>query len=107
MQQQPKQVRYSETKIRSFLHLCQTKALTVADFCESHNISRATFYNWRNKYTPLAAKPRVKEKLPDFIPVGFHDQLSEPVLFAEIQLSSEVTVKIYQKVEASYFKALI
>jgi len=107
MQQQTKRVRYSETKIRSILLLHQNKNLTVAEFCKSQNISRATFYNWRNRHTLLTPKLGVKEKQQDFIPVSFDDHRSEPGLFAEIQLSSKVTVKFYQKVEASYFKALI
>ncbi len=107
MQQQTNQVRYSETEIRSFLRLQQTKDLTVAEFCKSHNISRHTFYNWRNRHTLLTPKLPVKEKPQDFIPVSFDDQRSKPGLFAEIQLSSKVSIKFYQKVEASYFKALI
>ena len=107
MQQKTKRLRYSEEKIRSLLRLYEAKAPAVADFCESHNISRATFYNWQKKYTLLPAKRRVKETPPDFIPVSFDDQSSDPSLFAEIKLSSEITVKIYQRVEASYFKVLI
>jgi len=51
MKQSIKQVRRTEKQIRSLLHLGQKYHGTVTEFCEVHKIHKATFYNWRNKYS--------------------------------------------------------
>lgn len=107
MQHRTKRVRYSEAKVRRLLLKQQNKAISVAEFCQSHQISKATFYNWRKKYRaldPIGAN----DEHQGFIPLRFeHQSSAEPGLFAEVRLSSEFTVKLYQRVEASYFKELL
>lgn len=101
MNNPPKQVRRTEKQIRVLLYLQERKNIAVIAFCKAHKIHKATFYNWRNKYGLQIEKPQ------QFIPVHFADPVSEAALFAEIELASKVTVRLFQRVEASYFKALL
>ncbi len=48
-----------------------------------------------------------QKKQESFVPVHFSDHVREGVLFAEIGLATNVTVKLFQKVEAAYFKGLL
>ena len=73
---------------------------TVVEFCKVHKIHKATFYNWRNKYDVQNEKPAA------FIPVQFDQPSLGSALFAEIEIASNVTVRLYQRVDASWFKAL-
>jgi hypothetical protein len=47
------------------------------------------------------------EKPAAFIPVQFDQPLLSPELFAEIEIASNVTVRLYQRVDASWFKTLL
>lgn len=49
-----KKSRFSETQIVSLLQQ-QQAGLSVADICRQHNISEATFYNWKAKYGGMQA----------------------------------------------------
>lgn len=93
-----KQQRHSEKQIRLWLEQQQAKNLSVTAFCKAHNIHKATFYNWRNKYGLV-----VKE--PQFVPVQFADE-SAAMPFAEIAFRSQIVVKIFQQVDAGWFKPL-
>lgn len=44
-----KKSRFSQTQIVSLLQQ-QQAGLSVADICRQHNISEATFYNWKARY---------------------------------------------------------
>ncbi len=97
-----KRIRRSEKQIRTLLNLQEKKYTSVMEFCKAHKIHKATFYNWRNKYGPQIKQPQV------FVPVQFSDNLPEATtLFAEIELATKLIVRLYQKVDASYFKALL
>ncbi|MEJ7586796.1 MAG: transposase [Ferruginibacter sp.] len=96
-----KRKRYSKAEILEKLRLQETSNSTVTEFCKAHHIHKATFYNWRNRFSIEA------EEQPKFVPLHFAEQTLSEKLFAEIQFSSTVRVKLFQEVEASYFKALI
>jgi len=101
MNDTPRQKRYSTNEILDILRLQETSITTVAEFCKTHKIHKATFYNWRNRF------PVENEKQEQFVPLHFSEQPFQEKLFAEIEFSSNVRVKLFQQVEASYFKGLI
>ena len=101
MNNQLKHRRRSETQIRTLLNRREKMDIPVTAFCKAHKIHKATFYNWRNKFSSKI------ERHQGFVPVQFSDTNTEASLFAEIELSSNVTVKLFQKVDASYFKTLL
>ena len=93
--------RRTEIQIRALLSLQEKQDIPVIAFCKTHKIHKATFYNWRNKYS---ANPAGRQ---EFVPVQF----AEPItgagsLFAEIELPSKVSIRLFQKVDPSYFKSL-
>ena len=96
-----KQRRYSKKEILAILRLQEKSPASVTEFCKAHKIHKATFYNWRNR---LAIE---NEKQGEFVSLHLPDQAFQEKLFAEIELSSNIRVKLFQQVEASYFKALI
>ena len=96
-----KQVRRTEKQIRSLLRLRQNYHGTITEFCKVHKIQKATFYNWRNKYGIQA------ETVQAFVPLEISDHLQGTCLFAEIELAQKVTVRLFHKVDASWFKALL
>lgn len=57
-----KKTRFTEHQIISILHL-QEQGLKVAEICREHEISDATFYNWKAKYGGMDASQlkRLKE----------------------------------------------
>ena len=93
--------RRSEQQIRALLSLQEKKNIAVTAFCKTHKIHKATFYNWRNRYGLKT------DKQQDFVAVQFSDHVAEGALFAEVVLAANVTVRLFQKVDASYFKALL
>lgn len=96
-----KKFRRTETQIRSLLYRQQNYKGTVIEFCKVHKIHKATFYNWRNKYI---VEP---EREQAFVPLQFSDHLQVASLFAEVDLASQITIRLFQKVDASWFKALL
>ena len=97
-----KNVRRSESQILKLLSLqAQNANLTVTEFCRLNKIHKANFYNWRNKYGSDLVKPG------HFIPVHMDDSASEPTLFAELELGPNIKIRLFQKVEAAYFKTLM
>jgi hypothetical protein len=101
MKNQAKQISRTESQIRALLNLYSKKNGTVVEFCKVHKIHKATFYNWRNKYGLQNEKPTA------FIPVQFDQPSSGSELFAELELAANVTIRFYQRVDASWFKALL
>jgi Transposase. len=101
MKNPAKQIRRTESQIRALLNLYSKKKGTVMEFCKVHKIHKATFYNWRNKYDVQNEKPAA------FIPVQFNQPSLASALFAEIEIASNVTVRLYQRVDASWFKTLL
>lgn len=101
MAQSIKRVRRTEKQIRSLLCLRQNYNGTVIEFCKAYKIHKATFYNWRNKY---GADPESEQA---FVPLQISDHPQEASLFAEIELAPTVTLRLFHKVDASWFKALL
>ena len=96
-----KHQRRSEKQIRILLSIQEKSGLPIALFCKTHKIHRATYYNWRNKYGIQ------RQTNTRFIPVQLRQTESVPVLFGEIELPSNVTVRLYQPVDASWIKSLL
>jgi hypothetical protein len=97
-----KHTRRTEDQIRTLLNLqAESTDLSVKEFCRINKIHKANFYNWRNKYGVDIAKPA------QFIPVHLKDAGADATIFAEIELSSKVKVRLFQRVDAVYFKALL
>jgi hypothetical protein len=101
MKNPAKQIRRTESQIRTLLNLYSKKNSTVVEFCKVHKIHKATFYNWRNKYDVQIEKPAA------FIPVQFDQPSLSSALFAEIEIASNIIVRLYQRVDASWFKSLL
>ncbi len=94
--------RWPETKIRALLSLQEKQGIAVTTFCKAHKIHKATFYNWRNKYSG-----NIKNG-PGFTPVHFGEPTTPAAtLFAEIELPSKICIRLFDKVDASYFKSLL
>jgi hypothetical protein len=89
----------SEAEIKALLSEHEQSDFSVREFCEVYEISEQTFYNWRNKYQPKV------EREEAFIPLEFSEPTSS--LFAEIELAGKVTVRFFQPVDVTYFKALM
>ena len=47
--------RFSEEQIINILHESE-KNISIDELCRKHNISRTTFYIWKNKYSGLTVK---------------------------------------------------
>jgi hypothetical protein len=88
-------------QIRALLSIQDKSDIPVTAFCKAHQIHKATYYNWRNKYGAQI------ETASKFIPVQLSQVGTEPALFGEIEFSSKVIVKLYQPVDASWFKTLL
>jgi len=101
MEHSIKVYRRTESQITSLLKKYEQGKHTVQQFCKIHKIHRATFYNWRNKYSQEIKKHEA------FIPVQFNDVAVDSSLFAEIELSASMKVKLFHKVDSSYIKALV
>jgi hypothetical protein len=101
MKKPAKQIRMTESQIRALLNLYSEKKGTVIEFCKEHKIHKATFYNWRNKYDVQNEKPA------SFIPVQFNEPSLASGLFAEMEIASNITIRLYQRVDASWFKTLL
>jgi hypothetical protein len=96
-----KPIRRSEKQIRALLSIQDKSNIPVTAFCKEHKIHKATYYNWRNKYG-VQMEPAAR-----FIPVQLSQGGSQPVLFGEIEFPSKVIVKIFQQVDASWFKTIL
>ncbi len=96
-----KHVRRSESQIKALLKEKEANNITVKEFCETYEISEAMFYNWRNRCVPEIKKRNA------FIPVRVSDAVSEASVFAEIEFSGKVMVRLFEKVDPAWFKALL
>ena len=100
-----KSIRRSQAQIESLLQEQEISGITVTEFCKTHKIHKATFYNWRKAYG-FKSKDG-KSKTSRFIPLTLNETRPINALFAEIELASKVTVRLFQRVDASYFKSII
>lgn len=96
-----KPIRRSEKEIRALLAIQEKNDIPIIEFCKAHKIHRATYYNWRNKYSTQT------ENDAKFVPVQLSQSGSEPVLFGEIEFASKVIVRLYQQVDSSWLKSLL
>ena len=96
-----KQIRRTETQIRAILSLQAQSGSTVTDFCKAHNIHKANFYNWRNRYSLQ------QEEHSAFIPIELNSKNSDAQLFAELELDSRGIVRLFQRVDAPFLKTLL
>lgn len=96
-----KPIRRSEKEIRALLSIQEKSDIPVMSFCKAHKIHKATYYNWRNKYGGQI------DNNAKFVPVQFSQGSPEPALFGEIEFASKVIVRLYQQVDASWFKSLL
>jgi hypothetical protein len=93
----------SETYILEALASFERSGNTsIKEFAAKHQVSEATFYNWRKKY---GSKSTTKDKSLGFIPVSVPGnnmtERLEPI-FAEYR-----GIIFYQRVEPAYLKALL
>ncbi len=101
MKHSSKYRRLSEKETRALLSIQEKGNIPVTAFCKIHKISKATYYNWRSKYGMQNITTA------QFFPVQFEQSQSVPVLFGEIELSSKVIVRLYQRVDAAWVKSLL
>jgi hypothetical protein len=94
-------VQRSESEIRALLKEQEESNVTVKEFCEIYSIHQATLYNWRKKYNHKIRKPE------EFIALQISEPGRDTSLFAEIELSGKVMIRLFQKVDPSYFKAFL
>jgi len=97
----PARVQRRESEIRALLKEQEESNVTVKEFCEIYGIHEATLYNWRKKYNPKTEKPE------EFIALRISETGRDTSLFAEIELPGKVMIRLFQKVDLSYFKALL
>jgi putative transposase len=98
--QKPTRMQRSESEIRAILKEQESGNVTVKEVCKIYGIHEATFYNWRNRYGPKAIKAS------EFIEMEIGQIDAEPSLFAEVELPGKIVIRLFQKVDPSYFKAL-
>lgn len=96
-----KSIRRSEQEIRALLSIQEKSDIPVLAFCKAHKINKATYYNWRNKYGAHI------DKDAKFVPLQLSQDSLTPALFGEIELASKIIVRVYQPVDASWFKSLL
>jgi transposase-like protein len=97
----PTRVQRSESEIRALLKEQEESNVTVKEFCEIYGIHEATLYNWRKRYNPKIGKPE------EFIALQISETGRSSSLFAEIELPGKAMIRLFQKVDPSYFKALL
>ena len=90
--------RRTAAEIKTLLRQQEHSTGTVKAFCRRKGLIEQTFYKWRKRYST------VLEKQEGFIPI----QMSEPAnsIFAEIEWHEKIVIRLFQKVEADYLKAL-
>lgn len=97
-------IRRSNQQILDLLCDYEKGGVSVKEFCSIHNISTGTFYKWQSRYKSKReqdSKPAAQAGFANLtiIPSAGHVNTS---LFAEVN-----GIKIYQRVDASYLKALL
>ena len=96
----PARKRRTSRQIQDLLKAFDIGDLTVQQFCNTHTISKGTFYKWQSRYKIKATNQDSSESFANIqiIPSASH---SPATLFAEVN-----GIKIYQPVAAAYLKEL-
>jgi Transposase len=92
----------SASEIQQLLqeHACQGQKSTT--FCQQHGISHQTLYNWQKKYGYRPVKDT------GFIPVTLAGPVdTEPVVFCELTVAGQTTIRFFQPVDARYLRTLV
>jgi hypothetical protein len=76
-------------------------AMTVKEFCEMQEITRATFYNWQKIYRGDLPQKQGQSAFVSLRVTPQGEQGTHPVLFAEVK-----GIRIYREVSAGYLKEL-
>jgi transposase-like protein len=81
----------------------RSEGLSVRDFCELHDISDGTFYNWQKRYRQRNEAAAPKGFLQVEVVAASVPAPDNPsgALFAEVK-----GIRLYQPVTADYLKAL-
>ena len=96
----PAKIRRTESEICRLMDVFDKGEMRVKDFCGLHNISDATFYNWRKKYPPVESTP--SKGFIEIIPSLPARDLPEDRLFARVG-----DICLYQPVSPDYLKSLL
>ncbi len=96
----PRSKRRSAAEIRLLLDEQKKSGFTVKEFCATQGINEGTFFNWRKKYDAD------RLSVGDFISLQINKPDATASLFAEIELPGKATIRLFSKVEPSWFKEL-
>jgi hypothetical protein len=88
----------TKEQILSLLREHQSSNLSIKAFCEQHNVSNATFNNWRKRFAEISHR----EPASAFTTLKLVDSQPSARLFAEVN-----NIRIYQFVDATYLKELM
>ena len=85
---------------REIIHARQESGLTVKDYCESHGITKDSYYYWQRLVREAAiaeAGPMFAELLPDRQEKRTLQDSATFILPADIQTSGEGLTALYQR----------
>ena len=96
----PTKRRRTQSEILVLLNDYENGNTGIADFCITHDICRATFNKWCNRYKNNTVKQNEQNGFATLQITGDHRR-GVVTLFAEVK-----GIKLYQPVTASYLKEL-
>lgn len=94
----PVRKRRTGRQIQDLLKTFEKGDLTVQQFCNTHTISKGTFYKWQSRYKIKTTK---QDEPDSFAGIKIIPSAAQATLFAEVN-----GIKIYQPVVAAYLKEL-
>jgi hypothetical protein len=90
--------RRTAAEIKVLLRQQENSNTTIKAFCNRKGIIEQTFYKWRTRYSAVI------EKQNGFIPIRLSESVNS--IFAEIEWHEKIVIRLFQKVDADYLKAL-
>lgn len=96
-----KRYRSREEILRLLDKLERSEGVTVKEFCRMHDISEATYYNWRIRYRSKSTKEQKSAGFIEIIPSAASAAPVSAAIFAEVR-----GIRLYQRVSADYLKTL-
>ncbi|MCF6401234.1 transposase [Chitinophaga filiformis] len=88
-------------QIRYLLEQKVHENISLKDFCRMHEISEATYYNWKKRTVVKS------EKIPtSFISSVIKNDPVEDMLFVEIEKPGGITIRIFRQMPAEFIKSL-